>query len=395
MTLEVIYVTRHGFRSNWLVDHTTGQYSASIKTPTGVPSDPALTAHGVDQSKELAAHLLTVQPPIDRVYSSPYYRCLQTVEPYTRQRQEQRQHGPSYGAVPAGQAIAGRAAPPGPATTAGGVSSVQTSSSSFGSFRIRCESGLSEWYGSAPFDHPTSAPPKTLHALFPGLLEPAYEPLVIPSRSGESIDELHDRVAATMETLIAQCDADGTRSILLCTHAAVVIALGRVLTGVMPTDIEEEDFGAFTCGLSAYRRRKLGEKVGDKDNGDNTPGRTEICHDGPMTQTKGEPSVPTGDLRDGAPRFSDRRASHPQASARPRAPQWRGGPGVAGGWNCELNSACDFLSGGEERGWRFAGDESFRKLGPDGTDAGNLGTVVEGSGEARSRRERPSKSPRL
>lgn len=54
-----------------------------VKTPTGIPTDPPLTSKGVDQSKELAAYLCTIQPPIDRVYSSPFYRCLQTLKPTT------------------------------------------------------------------------------------------------------------------------------------------------------------------------------------------------------------------------------------------------------------------------------------------------------------------------
>lgn len=30
---------------------------------------------------------------------------------------------------------------------------------------------------------------------------------------------------------------------------------------------------------------------------------------------------------------------------------WMNGKGVAGGWECLLNSDCTHLSGGEERGW--------------------------------------------
>lgn len=30
---------------------------------------------------------------------------------------------------------------------------------------------------------------------------------------------------------------------------------------------------------------------------------------------------------------------------------WKRGVGVRGGWTCEVNSDCSFLSGGEERGW--------------------------------------------
>jgi transcription factor C subunit 7 len=58
-------------------------YTAALKTPTGIPIDPPLTSKGVDQSKELAEHLCSIDPPIERIYSSPFYRCLQTLKPTT------------------------------------------------------------------------------------------------------------------------------------------------------------------------------------------------------------------------------------------------------------------------------------------------------------------------
>ncbi|KAL2130850.1 hypothetical protein VTI74DRAFT_5854 [Chaetomium olivicolor] len=299
MTLEVIYVTRHGFRSNWLVDPSNGNYTTFIKSPTGGAADPALTAHGVDQANELAVRLLAVDPPIERVYSSLYYRCLQTVEPFVRKAQEQ--------TLPArASTAADRVAP----------------------LRIRGETGLGEWYGSANFEHPTPASLETLGPLFPGLLDLDYGPVVTPNRMGEGIGELHDRVAATMDALIAECDKAGVRAILLCSHAAVIIALGRVLTGKMPDNVEVEDFKCFTCGLSVYRRRQ-GMRSKPKE------------RDGTASQVT-------------AARHSDH---HSRAGS---ALDWRRGQGVSGGWDCELNSDCAHLSLGEERGWRFSGDESFR-----------------------------------
>ena len=52
-------------------------------TPTGIPTDPRLTSKGVQQSKELAEYLCHVEPPVERLYSSPFYRCLQTLKPFT------------------------------------------------------------------------------------------------------------------------------------------------------------------------------------------------------------------------------------------------------------------------------------------------------------------------
>lgn len=50
-------------------------------SPTNIPSDPPLAAHGVAQAHQLAGHLATIEPTPTRIYSSPLYRCLQTVEP--------------------------------------------------------------------------------------------------------------------------------------------------------------------------------------------------------------------------------------------------------------------------------------------------------------------------
>lgn len=68
------------FRSNWVTDNQ-GNYSAIITSPTGIPSDPPLASHGEDQARELAAHLVALDPKIERIYSSPFYRCLQSITP--------------------------------------------------------------------------------------------------------------------------------------------------------------------------------------------------------------------------------------------------------------------------------------------------------------------------
>jgi transcription factor C subunit 7 len=283
------------------VNPSTGEYTAAISSPTGIAADPTLTAHGVGQAKQLAAHLRTVDPPIERVYSSPYYRCLQTVEPFVTQD----------GSSPQGWRL-----------------------------RIRGEPGVGEWYGAAPFEHPTSAAPEVLKTLFPSL-DLDYAPVTRPTRMGESLSELHDRVAATMHGIISQCDKEGVRAILVCTHAAVVIALGRVLTGIMPDNVEVEDFRAFTCGLSVYRRDAAATKT-------NSPGQ--------LNGDQG--SLGMGEIACGntlTPRRSAEPRPQQQSSHidRPQSPAWRG-RGIAGGWRCIANSDCSHLTGGEERGWYVA-----------------------------------------
>ncbi|KAK3944669.1 histidine phosphatase superfamily [Diplogelasinospora grovesii] len=323
MTLEVIYVTRHGFRSNWLVDPSDGTYASTLRSPTGLPADPALTAHGVDQARELGQRLLTVVPRVERVYSSPYYRCLQTVEPYMRSQ-----------------------------------------TLSLEEKKVRAEHGIAEWYGSTggKFQHPVPAPITTLDSLFRDMLDLNYRPVVVPDRHGESIDELHNRVAVAMEKVIEQCDRDGVKAILLCTHAAVVIALGRVLTGNMPENVAEvDDFQAFTCGLSIYQRRANEAK---------SKGRTKAASS--ATNDGGGDDARTADhaqtlLETGA-----------EAAGTGAELRWRGGKGVKGGWDCQLNSDCSHLSGGEERGWRFSGEEAFD------TDTDRNKSMLDDAGVVRS-----------
>lgn len=285
------------FRSNWLVD-ASGNYSSYLRSPTGIATDPALTSHGVDQAHELAAHLMSLDPPVERVYSSPYYRCLQTVEPFVGLWAQSARHDASN--KPA----------------------------------ILGEAGLSEWYGSASFEHPTSASSDTLAELFPAF-DKSYVPAVMPSRMGESIAHLHDRVALAMDALIKQCDEAGVRAVLLCSHAATVIALGRVLTGNMPDNVEAEDFRAFTCGLSTFRRRPASERDVAGEAAATSAPRTLENGRTPTSQATASPDDYSNGLADPSSTGVD----------------WKDGRGVGGGWLCEVNGDCSFLSGGEERGW--------------------------------------------
>ncbi|SPO01068.1 related to transcription initiation factor [Cephalotrichum gorgonifer] len=298
MSLETIYVVRHGFRCTWSVNPVTGETTASILSPTGIPADPPLTAHGVDQSKELATHLIALEKPIDAVYSSPYYRCLQTISPFVKRTNDRRRSSSEDG---------------------GGALSPLT---------VRAERGISEFFGTAHFDHPVPADKPLLQRLFPEINE-AYQSRVVPCRRGESIEDLYGRVRSAVENIIEQCDAEGHRTVILCTHAAVVIALGRVLTGEFPKTVDVEDFGAFTCGLSKFRRPKPDPELGH----------------GVSEESRG--GLATGAMENGC-----RQAPNGCSVA-------GGGMQNTGNWVCEANSDCSFLSGGQERGWSFSGDEAF------------------------------------
>lgn len=145
----------------------------------------------------------------------------------------------------------------------------------------------SEFFGRAHFEHPT---PPSLELLTPHFqnLDSDYVSVHMAGPNGESIVELHQRVRNALEHIITTLDNDPEqpRSVLLCTHAATMIAAGRVLTGQMPENPDEDDFKCYTAGLSRFCRRST-------------------------------------DLK----------------------------KGVAGNWECELNSETSYLSGGAERGW--------------------------------------------
>ncbi|KAF2750475.1 phosphoglycerate mutase family protein [Sporormia fimetaria CBS 119925] len=214
--LETIYVVRHAFRSSFSVNPQTGVYTASPLPPTGIPTDAPLTAYGVEQSEELAKHLLSINPPIDRIYSSPFYRCLQTVKP--------------------------------------------TASRLFaegkGGGKIRIEHGLGEFYGKAHFKHPTPPDLAMLNGHFQDL-DAEYVSGHVPHVNGEMIAELHERVKNAIMHIIETLDQDpeGPKTVLICTHAAIMICLGRVLTGKMPEDPDEDDFQCYTASLSTFKRK--------------------------------------------------------------------------------------------------------------------------------------------
>ncbi|KAI0180953.1 phosphoglycerate mutase-like protein [Hypoxylon sp. FL1284] len=323
MSLEVIYVTRHGFRSSWQVDPSTGIYTASIRSPTGLPTDPSLTSHGVQQSNELAAHLLDVDPPIEQVYSSPYYRCMQTIQPFVHKLRSQ---------------------------LSGDVLGEATS-------RIRVDPALSEWYGLAQFEHPSSAPLNELQSHFP-YIDAAYASTLAPSRRGESLQQLHDRVAQAIDAIIRRSDEEGRKAVVICTHAAVVIALGRVLTGKL-----EHDFGAFTCGLSKYRRsepREAGASARASGKAGTNAAPLQTWSEGQIANARSTTSLDIDFAGDADP--------HPRDSSQPNLRFSQGGKaGLYGGWTCELDSDCSFLGGGEERGWKFSGDESFMETDSSGS----------------------------
>ena len=85
------------------------------------------------------------------------------------------------------------------------------------------------------------ATPSLLHAFFPSL-ETNYTPACYPPATGESLPQLYARIAFALRYIIADADSvsgDAEIALLICTHAAPLIIMGRVLTGNLPTNVGE------------------------------------------------------------------------------------------------------------------------------------------------------------
>lgn len=184
MPIETIYIARHGFRLNWV----TTQW----KSVTGLPRDPPLAAFGLTQAEELAEYFkgLPVEERPTAIFSSPYYRCLQTSNPTSVALD-----------VP-----------------------------------IFVEHGLSEWYSPASPGtglHPRPASASALREFFPEI-DDSWASIWYPSRKGEDVEQCHDRCGDLLEALIPEVErrfGNRHKKILLVSHAATIIALTRELLG--------------------------------------------------------------------------------------------------------------------------------------------------------------------
>ncbi|KAI6031795.1 histidine phosphatase superfamily [Pisolithus microcarpus] len=171
-----------GFRSNW-IDPNCG-------SPTGLPRDHSLAAYGETQAQELAAYFqaLPASKRPTAVFSSPYYRCLQT-------------------ALPVASAL---------------------------NLPIYVEHGIAEWYSPvAPGTglHPRPKTASELKAYFPEI-DPSWSSVWYPPREGEDVDQVHARVNGLLELFVPEVErrfSDKHKCILLVSHAATVIALCRGL----------------------------------------------------------------------------------------------------------------------------------------------------------------------
>jgi broad specificity phosphatase PhoE len=80
--------------------------------------------------------------------------------------------------------------------------------------------------------------------------------------------QLHERVQKALKVLIRCADVEGLNTIILCTHAATNIALGRALTGV-PDVFTVSDFanGRWTSELAQPHWVNISENLKTEVNG--------------------------------------------------------------------------------------------------------------------------------
>jgi transcription factor C subunit 7 len=252
MPVTEILLLRHGHRLAWILDPMTGKYSSNHPFPTRRPADPPLASHGVRQANETAAFLSSTLSDAAchdrlRIYSSLFYRCLETLKPTVEKLRE-------------------------------GVSSDSSFADSaklLRSLEVRGERGFGEWFGRAWFEQPAPADAGQLKEKFFPWVDEDYMSKLIPDRHGEKIEELHGRITKALDLVIRDVDEEFEAAgrgeedvtLLICGHAAQIICSGRALTGLIPDDADEEDFKCFTCGISRFVRRSKGNhEVGDVEN---------------------------------------------------------------------------------------------------------------------------------
>ncbi|KAF5377577.1 hypothetical protein D9615_005363 [Tricholomella constricta] len=200
--VDKIYVARHGFRLNWI--------NSNWQSKTGLPRDPPLASYGETQARELGDYFLSL-PQEERptaIFSSPYYRCLQTSQPV---------------------------------------------SSALG-IPIYVEHGIAEWYSPVVPGtglHPRPGSAESLRQYFPEI-DPSWSSVWYPSRKGEAVEEIHERIDGFLQAFAVQLERrfPGEHSrILFVSHAATVIALARSLMGDRDLRLR-----VGCCSLSEFER---------------------------------------------------------------------------------------------------------------------------------------------
>lgn len=206
MVVKTIYIARHGYRSNWLPQ---GPYPLP---PTGIDSDVPLAKHGVHQAKELAHYILSLGNQPEMLFSSPFYRCIQTSEP-----------------------IADILELP-----------------------IHVDAGLGEWYKPDREVIPIPAKLDVLNNFFQGKISDNWQSSITPSDKGETEEDLYSRCHQFWPIFISRVEREfpNVETVLLVTHAASKAALGMNLLGFSnwrePLDEDGSIIRSGSCSLDKY-----------------------------------------------------------------------------------------------------------------------------------------------
>ena len=121
--------------------------------------------------------------------------------------------------------------------------------------------GISEWYSYVKPGtglHPRPALPTTLKRFFLEISD-SWSPLYFPTRKGESVEELHDRVGSFLELMHQRLEAPTSKQhtkVLLVSHAATVIALAHELL-----DDRDREMRIGCCTLTTLRRKDNPDSV--------------------------------------------------------------------------------------------------------------------------------------
>lgn len=179
MAIKTIYIARHGYRSNWL---PVGPYP---EPPTGIENDVPLAEHGLEQAAELAKYMATLDIKPEMIFTSPFYRCLQTINP-TRETLK----------IP-----------------------------------LYVDRGLGEWFKPDRDVVPKPATNDVISQFFPGVIAGDWEDSNIPSLKGESEEDIFNRCKEFWPIFVSHLETKfpDVETIILVTHAATKAALGSNL----------------------------------------------------------------------------------------------------------------------------------------------------------------------
>nr|XP_019007368.1 uncharacterized protein I206_07819 [Kwoniella pini CBS 10737]OCF46149.1 hypothetical protein I206_07819 [Kwoniella pini CBS 10737] len=333
----------------------------SIRTsPTGMNRDPPLAVYGHEQAEHLSTFLSDSSkthpyPTPELVFSSPFYRCIETSIPTAKKLALIPEEGNKESVS---QKISGG---------------------------IRLEHGVQEWYSPViPSTglHPRPASPSNLAKFFPiNSINTDYSSTVFPSRQGESFKALHERAELFVESWISKIEDlhPEVKSVVIFAHAASIIVLGRALTGDQDLDV------VAGCGSTSLYKRKPPTHINPPESFESTLQPHKQAFDSRPPSSLGystlsglaPPSPAFGSLAGTAtpPAFGalSRESSPPPARL---ADKEKLPPCGVGEWEIVWNGRADYLPNGLERNWSFA-DAVIKDDGEVINDKGDGGSYKE------------------